>query len=177
METGRWYLRFDRFDSMENHPAADCVTVSEELISNDESAAWEEARLLWISRGIGSIKGWNDLSYPRSPRLIYERLFERPDMPPDSLKIDWSDLDLTTVRNQLVRNFRLKPLELNQDPILEFLGHQDAKVAILEDEGVHHLVRAYRHHRDIRQLDCNWGLILQFQDNKLTYINLTRGQL
>ncbi len=71
---GVWYLVYDGFDAMENEIGLAQVEEKEELEASTEQEAIKEAKKLWatLSKRKNTYKGWDGVTYPHSPRLIYE---------------------------------------------------------------------------------------------------------
>ena len=70
---GKWYLTYQEFCNLENHKDAALIIEKVELKSSNKAEAIKEAKDLWKKRiATGKYKGWDDIEYPNSPKLIYE---------------------------------------------------------------------------------------------------------
>ncbi len=70
---GKWFLLYEDFDDMENHIANAILTATKELKSTNEPQAVLEGQKIWrevLSKG--THEGYDKITYPRSPRVIYE---------------------------------------------------------------------------------------------------------
>ncbi len=67
---GKWYLLTDEFDNMENH-SPDCVGKIE-LDVQTQAQAVEEGVRIWKEKSRKPYQGYNGVTYPKNPRVVYE---------------------------------------------------------------------------------------------------------
>jgi len=73
MTRRKWYLSYVEFDGLENRISDAIRPERVALKAIAENSATEEATHLWKQRlAKGTYRGWDDNTYPHSPRVICE---------------------------------------------------------------------------------------------------------